>query len=116
MDFRKSRGMTKEIDKKTRNRDNTILRGKLEHYFIFAKMKFTDDFATDGFHVADSKLWKHAVQIRRALLRCRDLLLLPLKTERGGGGDRALIWQCIFKNINKHVVGVCLWAWRRPII
>ena len=87
VDFRKSPGMTKEIYKKTRNRVNTILRGKLEHYFIFAKMKFTDDFATDGFHVADSKLWKHAVQIRRALLRCRDLLLLPLKAEGGGGGE-----------------------------
>ena len=64
----KSPGMTKEIYKKMRNRVNTILRSKLGHCFIFVKMKFPDDFAADGVHVADSTLWKHAVQIRRALL------------------------------------------------
>ena len=59
--------MTKEICKKMRKRVKTILRGKLGHNFIFVKMKFPDDFAADG--VGNSKLWKHGVQIRRALLR-----------------------------------------------
>ena len=44
----------KQINKKMRYRVNTVLRGKLGHNFIFVKMKFPDDFAADGVHVADS--------------------------------------------------------------
>ena len=76
--------MTKEIYKKMRNRVNTILRGKLGDNFKFVKMKFPDDIAADGVHVADSKLWKHALQIRRALL------LLTLKTEREREREREI--------------------------
>ena len=53
---KKCLGNTKQIQKKTRNRVNTIYIGKLGHSFIFVKMKFPDDFVAYGFHVAGSKL------------------------------------------------------------